>query len=335
MSLNLEFQKNPIMFLRKHALSPPDGSPGQVIKSWWVPNDGNIIEGFTNTNDSKISLKRAGISRMYSSFRPHGLLPGALTVSLSPARTSGDDFSQFWLPWESLSVTRCKLPPSPSSIVGGNEDYDKFPRFFMTAGITGCSIFVDGPSHCPTVYHAGITGKLARPSDEFWKEQLEEALSSNGVRGIPPKAQVHKREYMQMNSPAIQRYLRWKESSVSSPYKLSVMSCFGSVVGVRFGRSWSFYLQENVLVQDIQILKRSKVEKVEYEGDDTTFYRLKKTKEKVDVEKQIQHRRFLPDKEVKVFTRKLNVKCECVRVSEIYPTRTFSAELKDFEVVGV
>ena len=35
MSLTAEFEKNPITFLRNHALPPPDGmARGAVIKSW-------------------------------------------------------------------------------------------------------------------------------------------------------------------------------------------------------------------------------------------------------------------------------------------------------------
>ena len=85
------------------------------------------------------------------------------------------------------------------------------------------------------------------------------------------------------------------------------------------------------MIQDIQMVKRSQLTS----GVDTTgkkFYKMAGTGEMVERRDTVQERRFLPDKVNKVFTRRINVRCECVRVSEIYPTRTFKGELKDFEI---
>lgn len=89
MSLTAEFEKNPITFLRNHALPPPDGmARGAVIKSWGG-GSADIREG---NNKGTISLTQSEMTRVFSSIQKHPILPGALTVSLSPTRTSADDF---------------------------------------------------------------------------------------------------------------------------------------------------------------------------------------------------------------------------------------------------
>jgi len=331
MSYSSEFQQNPITFLRKYALSPPDGSAGEVIKTWSITNDGNILTGTNGPLNSSLKLRKAGIAKYFCDFTRHGLLPGCLTVSLSPTRTSREQFCEHWLPWDSLAITKHRIPPIPGGIVGGSEDEDEFPRFFMTAGINGCSVFIDGPPESPTIYHAGITGKLARSSDEFWREQLSTALEGTSREGHMPKGQVHSGEYMGTDSPAINRYIDWATAGGTAPFRMEVTSCFGSVVGVRFGRYWSFYLQQNAFLQDIEILKRSQVDR----GTHNTggkFYTVSGSREVVERQNIITKRRVLPDLKKKIFLRRTNQRCVPVRVSEIYPTRTFHGELKDLEV---
>jgi hypothetical protein len=332
MSLNGEFLKNPITFLRTYALSPPDGTAGQVIKSWTVPNAGNISSGANGLTNSTVSFKQTGgISKSFSSFKPHGLFPECLTVSVSPTRTSDDDFVQYWLPWDSLAITRYRLPPYPAALVDDDEDLEAFPRFFMTAGINGCSIFVDGPATQPTVYHAGITGTLARSAEAFWKEQLEECLRGTAREGSQPAGQVHSHEYMQADAPVIKRYMEWAQSRNPQGFPVEVQSCFGSVVGVRFGRNWSFYLQENVMIQDLQMMKSSQLNSRETDTGEM-FYSTKDKGERVERRVITKERKYLPDKKTKIFVRAVHARCKCVRVSEIYPSRAFAGELKDFEV---
>ena len=331
MSFTSEFLQNPITFLRKYALSPPDGTAGDIVKSWTVANAGNIKSGFNGTSHSTVKLKAAGVAKVFSSLKKHSLFPECMTVSVSPVRASTDDFPQYWLPWDSLSIVRNKLPPIPASIVGGQEDLELFPRFFMTAGINGCSVFVDGPATEPTVYHAGIVGNLHKPAETFWKEQLAKAFEGTAKEGHEPAGQVHSNQYMPQDSAVILRYLDWAKTQTSQTFPIEVQSCFGSVVGIRFGRSWSFYLQENVMIQDIQMVKRSQLDsRVTPTGD--KFYSMKGTGEMVERRVTVQHRSILRDKVHKVYARKINTRCKCVRVSEIYPTRTFTGELRDFAI---
>ena len=318
MSFTQEFFSNPIAFLTQHPLSPPDGVPGDVIKTWQVANAGNIASGSNGADASTISLKEAGAqATVFSKFMQHGVFPGALTVTLNPTRTSPDQFSQFWLPWESLAITKSKIPAVPSK--GG----DDFPAVFMTAGINGCSIFVDGPATQPAVYHAGIGGNLARPAEEFWKEQLGTAFAGSAQEGHNPTGQVHSQQYMQ-NSPNVQKYLAWLNANNANTCQVELMSNFGSVIGIRNKKDWTFYLQKNVMIQDVQIVKRSQIKSVvATTGNKQYFMKVagKAPGDRVDRNVTKQHRTFLPDKVIKTYSRRVNTRCQCVKVVQIFPHR--------------
>jgi hypothetical protein len=328
MSLTKAFLSNPIEFLKAHALSPPNGEPGKVIKAWKVANAGNITSGANGDGSSTVSLKKAGATRVFSEFVQHGGFPGALSVSLSPSRTSPDSFEQFWLPWESLSITKNHLPAVPAK--GG----DDFPSVFMTAGINGCSVFVDGPATQPTVYHAGINGNLVGPAEQFWKHQLQTAFEGTAGEGHEPAGQAHSQQYMQ-NSPNVQRYLAWLNANTATTLQIELLSNFGSVIGIRNKTDWSFYLQKNVMIQDVQIVKRSQVKSVvAATGTKQYFMKVNGTAPGPRVDRQVttQPRKFLPDKVTKTYTQRVNMRCACVKVVQIFPQRELVGDWRALDV---
>jgi hypothetical protein len=82
-----------------YPLNPPSGRPGgQLITSWTVPNEGNINEGFNDPIKSRIRLVNVGLSKVFASLKADQQFPECLTVSVSPERTSPEDFVQYWLP---------------------------------------------------------------------------------------------------------------------------------------------------------------------------------------------------------------------------------------------
>lgn len=325
------FMTNPIEFLKAYVLSPPDGSAGNVLHQWDVTNQGNILEGMSGPTTSSIRVKTAGVAKQFATFVAHPLFPGCLTLRLSPVVPNPaprpvlrSAVPMWWLPWESLALTKLRIPPVPGSLV--DPDEADFPRFFATAGINGCTVMVQGPSDSPTIFHAGITGKLARRADEFWLEQLREAQNRMGTAGKVLTG-IHKYDYMG-DRPALQRFEAWKNSSKPGGFKLEIAASFGSVVGVRYGRHWSLYLQQNVFTQDVEILKRSDVES---HGSGKGKYYTDHAGARVE---RVDHKtpRMLGgmkfgESTVKTFLRRTNATTSVVAVGEIYPTRTFAVEL--------
>jgi hypothetical protein len=332
---------NPTNFLREYSLSPPDGTAGESLKAWDIPTRGNIATGVGAKNSATLNLRRAGVAKKWARFEDNVKCPGAFTVDLqdtAPALPplgfwleTGDRprIPIYWLPWGSLDIVRIKIPPVPTSLE--NPDEDRFPRFFMTAGINGCSVFVDGPPDRPTVYHAGITGKLARPSDEFWVEQMEEACEGYAPLGRSHRA-VHSKDYMNIDRFKVQEYLQWENGSGNEPFRLEVSSCFGSVIGVRYGRYWSFYLQENVYTQQVHILKKSQVRGRKDALGNRHYNERRGSGAKVTREVRSTPIRIagvkVGSKKTATYLKKVDAKCRPVNVGEIYPNKSFSADFR-------
>lgn len=67
---------------------------------------------------------------------------GIIDFTIGAPKTGGE--TCFWLPWDSDHVYRTKLPDG-----GGGQ-----PRFFFTAHLTGCSVFIETNNGKTHVYHA-------------------------------------------------------------------------------------------------------------------------------------------------------------------------------------
>lgn len=167
--MDASFVRDPLNFLRKHSMSPPDTGgaiPGREFNRTRA-GPGEIVSGDL---DSGIITRNAGGGIRYVKIIPHPApnFPGAvsLNVSQTPNQPDTSWIPIHWLPWYTLRIMEYSIPITPSNLVDPPEQ--DFPRFFFTAGINGCSVFVRGQSTNPTVYHAGITGNLGRPAGAFW-----------------------------------------------------------------------------------------------------------------------------------------------------------------------
>ena len=80
------------------------------------------------------------------------------------------------------------------------------------------------------------------------------------------RAEVNRDDYMfskPEDSDLARKYLAWlsQASPGSKPFAIDVGSTFGCVFGIRFGRHWSLYLQESMMVSTVRFHKKSDVAK--------------------------------------------------------------------------
>lgn len=337
MSDNAQFLANPLMFMRQWAVSPPDGSPvGKLLKEWTV--DGSNFSGA----DVTIQSLEAGTRIQFMDFAKNSLFPGALTLRLSDIRKNANQIPIHWLPWGSNKVFSTTIPEVPRNMVEEEEDVN--PRFFFTAGISGCSVFVKGPATHPTIYHAGTQEKLTRDAGAFWLEQLD-----TGTRGrafdYSIFSNVDKSQYMGKDTAAVREYLDWAQGKAGhrDSFTVKLVNCFGCIFGIRFGHYWSFYLQEAGLVQTVQFLKESQTKNVAVQKKYTTEYHREEegTGALVDVERQVMVQRKLgpiplPFKKLTtIYSKALSQRCTPFRVSEIFPKRQWSGDVKSLLVERV
>jgi len=145
MTLNNEFLKSPILFYKKHAINAKalhynlgiDRMPGTTLFSE------DYTEGhFTGKTVS--ANKKGGIRQIeytpkkgqHVEFKFENVLGEA---SLSQCKAGEAGIPMYYLPWESLKITSMAVPS------------DTEVKYFMTAGLSGCSVFVRGTPSNPIV----------------------------------------------------------------------------------------------------------------------------------------------------------------------------------------
>lgn len=339
--MTAQFLTEPLGFMRRHSIAPPDGAAsdraGAVLGQ-------NVLAGneFSGGNEALHGMtivrhKNGGIRFIKLKPRSDIKFPGSVAMEIAPAnsrparaddskRTDKEWLPIEWLPWKSGAIFERRIPPVPTSLYDPPED--QFPRFFFTAGITGCSVFVKGEATQPTVYHAGIDGKLARGAGEFWRDQM--AATGTGLAQSAIRGEVNKHEYMfrdPKESKLADDFLNWSRSNTSEKFQLEYMSPFGCVFGIRYGRHWTFYLQESVVMTRFDFVKAGEASRFVTAAGDTL-----QSNERY---KYLQAGKIVLEKGEPSRIRKAVRYKRCfnqalpLRVSEIYPRRAWNGELRE------
>lgn len=354
--LTREFLDNPLLFMQKRVVAPANGSvAGAVSTVEWALDPNDIVmdenrgsyEGATyrtNSTGGKVAmgqrlnvgqsikfmvLKAAGSAYAGKTLqgRPGEVLP---ILADTPQEHSEASIPIYWLPWSSLKITEQTIPPVPSNLVDPPED--EYPRFFFTAGVNGCSVFARGEATSPTIYHAGLADKLTRGSTAFWRDQMAKAQTGFATAAV--KGEVHKDEYM-LNDPRerqlAEEFAAWlnEDKTGDRPFTVTVNVGFGCIFGIRYGRYWTLYLQENLSLNKVRFYKRSEVTSG-YSGN-VKVYSVPGSDLRVEREKTVVPRKLgkfsLGNTTVKTY-KTVEMLVAPMRVVEFYPNRHWSGSFR-------
>jgi hypothetical protein len=346
--LTADFLKNPLLFMRTHSMSPPSdsgatwtGDHGVVAATTHAAAsnfDSSINEGtFGATVERRTGA--GGIRHVQFIKHPDLNFPGAVGLKIAPANGFVQDGSWvpiYFLPWKSLNILSYTIPAIPHSLA--DWDDEEYPRFFYTAGINGCSVFASGSPQGPTVSHAGLNAKLSRSAGEFWRMQM--AITRSGYSANAIRGEVNAHDYMFKGGQARQLaddYLKFLGSG-NNDFKLEIQSPFGCVFGIRYGRSWTLYLQKSVVFDKVRFYKKSEVRKTVVNPHRTDIF----AKDTGLLARQ-QPSNFVPrklgfvplpgQKEVEVYSTSLRFSLP-LQVAEMFPNSRTIGELKDVFKVG-
>lgn len=142
-SLNTRFQKAPVKFAKEQVILPGHGLYAQT--SLTGPSSVDLKD---QTKGGASYLSMGGDKRvLYANLQKTA---SGIAVQYSQIALKGW-IPIFWLPWNAGRVVKTTLidkrPGSTDS-----------PRIFLTSAVNGCSVFVEGDSGNPTVYHSNAMG---------------------------------------------------------------------------------------------------------------------------------------------------------------------------------
>lgn len=273
----------PLDLFRKYAVSPPDAAVGDEIVThtgnmrmrvmpitsrtqvstdgmfsrFFNPDMGPTGEGFQH---AVVSKKIAWIKLVQDESR-HGALTFRAIIPGTKDNVPPGHIPVWFLPWESRHLVEMTIPPKQNE----DDDDPDDPMLFFTAGINGCSVFVRGDPRSPTITHAGISQgqtPYGNNPSEFWRHLLTANLAGNNV--FAGKTwEVNNTDYINQTGVSggaktanTDRYLQWLKTLPSGPVTVSHVVPWGCVFGVRYGRLWSFYLQENAVVHTYKLIAK-------------------------------------------------------------------------------
>lgn len=252
--MNKKFVADPIDFMQKYAVAPADDVQNDIgDRKINMPNAlGSEDYVFSRMPQAKqiawLNFAKRERGAGYSaSFVPAA--EGGVTVDGSFDERPGKVRSYF-LPWTAGGgIITLAIPPVKRTGV------DTSPRYFFTATITGCSIFVKGTPRAPVVFHAGGQTGQNDPvqAANFWRDLMTRYSGT-----APIAAEINKTNYV--SQPGLgtaqapqtahsQAFEAWLKGNSPKDLDISWTFPWGCVMGIRDDNGdWTFYLQENVTI---------------------------------------------------------------------------------------
>jgi hypothetical protein len=184
----------------------------------------------------------------------------------------------WWLPWQSRHIVKLQIDALGGALQDSAGQAFANPGLFFTAAVSGCSVFARGNVQHPSVYHAGIDGKLfdaanvkgvfnktaiksgnlGGSSAEFWRRAMGGMNVGPGGTAWSGQykgnlAEVNLTHYVNdkatgttINASGLEKFL--KKNKKLYGIDVLAVSPWGCVFGLRFGTVWHFFLQQNATV---------------------------------------------------------------------------------------
>lgn len=158
----------------------------------------------------------------------------------------------YFLPWNPAGGSvQLTIPNHPLGT-----PYQRHPMIFLTAMLSGCSVFVSGTRQNPTIYHCGTSSRT--PQDQSAKNFWNQAMRQLGVDPATTSA-IHNVDYIKAShhdtgahdlkaNQARTRLNAHYRNHAQQTLEVESVQGWGAVFGIRTGLDWTFYLQENAVI---------------------------------------------------------------------------------------
>ncbi|HZL26495.1 MAG TPA: hypothetical protein VFC39_08195 [Acidobacteriaceae bacterium] len=247
--LNTKFTDDPLGFMKKYSVSPPDAIAHDL---------GRLRTTMANTTGNDFDLTRMPTARKvaYLNFEktPRGAVAamggakGASSITVDGTYSvRANAIQSYFLPWNAGSgIIKLGIPAL------GTSPATDHVRYFFTASVNGCSIFIKGTPQAPQIYHAG--GQTGHGNDplaatNFWRDLMTRYTVA------PIAGEVNKIDYISDPTttsgftPHVDAFRTWVTGNAANDFTIERIDPWGCVMGLRdLAGNWGFYLQENATI---------------------------------------------------------------------------------------
>jgi hypothetical protein len=273
MDADQKLKTQPLTLLSKYSLYPPDLAQGYNMDDVDSARyGGRFAQPAANATSPPIELQHHLIGRgervtyvhltKVSASDPNMLRTrGAETLKVDiNADDPGGWVPAYFLPWNpGGGAVELTIPDKDPA----THTEDQHPKLFFTAVLSGCSIFFKGTSRRPTIYHCGrdtasldYRGAQLDPleANRLWKRLVEKVAAEGRGRATQPIAvNVTKKDYMfdqaRPTGKTTTTALNFKSDlEAMGEVYIEDVAPWGAIFGLRTGRDWTFYLQENATI---------------------------------------------------------------------------------------
>jgi hypothetical protein len=294
MSLNQILMDDPVEFAKNYSILGNDKSlakaKDQAQLDGYFHSKMKGLEKISYLNCTKVDLAAElhSSSELSAKAREAGQLiknEGAEAVFITPHAPAEGLVPAWFLPWDERGgMVQLSIPSLAKFESGGWKANDastyfrrdekkikEYPRFFLTAAINGCSVFVSGNQREPTVFHGGKGTDVEGDAVQVWRDMLQKIDKPK-----PPKENIYfkaqpkerlpvgeanKTHYVK--EPGVRDKDGYATTTTSNNFEAALKSEFkngsikirsirpwGAVFGVcdQFGY-WKFYLQQNATIR--------------------------------------------------------------------------------------
>lgn len=268
---NKLFMKDPVAFMQKYAVAPANYlQSGDTHNSGYYGKTTQRMQTTAQTAPYEFNKVQTAYKIAYLNFeeRPKGstFSPQApfvadevmgLTGTYTPTKGK---VKSYYLPWVDGGIVRLAIPAMGTS--AAHDDV----KYFFTAGISGCSIFVKGTTQAPEIYHAGGstgTGTNSAAGAKFWRDLIDQYAGGT-------YEEVNKMNYIsdpnsagkQLATVHSETFETWLKAQTTNDLNIQMISPWGCVMGLRDDAGhWRFYLQENATIIHTKFKKKSMLSK--------------------------------------------------------------------------
>lgn len=191
----------------------------------------------------------------YFDVRPEALPAPHLKLHIEPQSVSAQFLSHkkakvlrpmFYLPYEQNGTARMTL--SEPDGYNGEE-----VRFFATATIDGCSVYIEGPSHAPKVTHINAAAISPTTRVDPWDQKqlkIQAKIADMDARFVQVQRRtghvLERPHYMVEEKRELKALKKRFAQTKGIPYQqIGMYDPFGAVLGFQDGGHWTFYVQKS------------------------------------------------------------------------------------------